>query len=369
METPLVSVIVPIYKVEPYLAQCVDSIINQTYKNLEIILVDDGSPDNCPKMCDEYAKIDSRIVVIHKENGGLSDARNAGLDICKGEWITFVDSDDWIAINSIEQLLHFAQDNNSNLAIGNHEKFHLGDQISGLITESKCEVISQYQALEYLSSKYGLNFTVSWGKLYKHELWTTLRFPKRKLYEDAYIRHIIYSNATNICFVDAPFYKYLQRDDSIMGQTKDPLHALEPRIILYSFLRNSKFRNLTERYFNPLIRDISTAYTLVTNNEKDAHNILTSLQEVIEDCIAFSQSQQKKAHFDYRELCWNIYRSYQIIPQNSSLSPKIRFCLKKAVKIQAKEKKYSLRSKLLLQSIAIAPRFFSLFFPLIPKGV
>ena len=96
MNEPLVSVIVPVYKVEKYLDKCIESIVGQTYENLEIILVDDGSPDNCPTMCDEWAQKDSRIKVIHKENGGLSSARNAGLDACTGDYIGFVDSDDWI---------------------------------------------------------------------------------------------------------------------------------------------------------------------------------------------------------------------------------------------------------------------------------
>ena len=122
MSQPLVSIIVPIYKVEPYLRRCLDSIVNQSYTNLEIILVDDGSPDNCPQICDEYASKDNRIKVIHKKNGGLSDARNAGLDICKGEYISFVDSDDWVDEKYIETLLDLAIKENVDIAIGEHEK-------------------------------------------------------------------------------------------------------------------------------------------------------------------------------------------------------------------------------------------------------
>ena len=105
MFAPLVSIIIPIYKVEQYLRRCLDSIISQTYSNLEIILVDDGSPDRCSQICDEYAEKDKRITVVHKENGGLSDARNAGLDICKGDYIYFVDSDDELPLNSIYSLI------------------------------------------------------------------------------------------------------------------------------------------------------------------------------------------------------------------------------------------------------------------------
>ena len=120
----LVSIIVPIYKVEPYLHRCLDSIVNQSYTNLEIILVDDGSPDTCPQICDEYATKDNRIVDIHKNNGGLSDARNVGLDISKGEYITFVDSDDWIDKQYVETLLTLITTENSDIVFGENEPFH-----------------------------------------------------------------------------------------------------------------------------------------------------------------------------------------------------------------------------------------------------
>ena len=107
---PLISVIIPVYNVERYLDECIKSIVNQTYENLEIILVDDGSPDNCPRMCDDWAKKDERIRVIHKENGGLASARNAGMNICTGEYISFVDSDDWMELNAYESLLKYFDD-------------------------------------------------------------------------------------------------------------------------------------------------------------------------------------------------------------------------------------------------------------------
>lgn len=118
----LISVIVPVYKVEKYLHRCVDSIINQTYKNLEIILVDDGSPDNCPKICDEYAQKDQRIKVIHKKNAGISEARNAGLEIAQGEFVAFVDSDDYIDSTMYEKMLLLAQKEKNDLVLCGFKK-------------------------------------------------------------------------------------------------------------------------------------------------------------------------------------------------------------------------------------------------------
>lgn len=115
----LVSIIIPIYKVEQYLIDCIQSVCSQTYKNIEIILVDDGSPDNCGKICDDYAKMDKRISVIHKENGGLSDARNKGIDIARGDYITFVDSDDYVETTFIEDLYNAIEKTNSDISICN----------------------------------------------------------------------------------------------------------------------------------------------------------------------------------------------------------------------------------------------------------
>ena len=116
MEEDLITIVIPIYKVEKYLDKCIKSVINQTYKNLEIILVDDGSPDNCPKKCDEYEKKDTRIKVIHKENGGLSDARNAGIDIAKGKYITFIDSDDYVSEDYVEYMYNLLKQNNTKMS-------------------------------------------------------------------------------------------------------------------------------------------------------------------------------------------------------------------------------------------------------------
>ena len=163
----LITVIVPVYKVEKYIRRCIESIINQTYRNLEIILVDDGSPDDCGKICDEYAKKDNRIKVIHKENGGLSDARNKALDLANGKYVIFVDSDDYIEKNAIGYLYKLIQKYNTDIAIGLVNSIYDGEKNSILKNkESNIKVYNKEQALETML--YNTEFTnMACNKHYK----------------------------------------------------------------------------------------------------------------------------------------------------------------------------------------------------------
>ena len=176
----LVSVIVPVYKVEGFLKQCVDSLINQTYHNIEIILVDDGSPDNCPELCDEYAKKDNRIRVIHRENGGLSAARNSGINIANGEYICFVDSDDWIDLDMIELLYNAISANNADYAVcGMKDEFDY--KVSQKRTgEILCKTADKNKALELIlldECFYGY----AWNKLYRRAKFEDLHFDEKLL--------------------------------------------------------------------------------------------------------------------------------------------------------------------------------------------
>lgn len=213
MKKPLVSIIIPIYKVEPYLRRCLDSIENQTYTNLEIILVDDGSPDACPQICDEYSARDSRIVVVHKENGGLSDARNAGLDICSGEYISFVDSDDWVEKEYIETLINSALSQDVEIVIGNYD----------LIWEDRSETSEPFQNGTFekkdvffkIITAQTTHLGISWGKLYKKSVLNGERFPVGKTQEDNYTSYKFIYKANKISCVDIVLYHYYQRYNSI----------------------------------------------------------------------------------------------------------------------------------------------------------
>lgn len=234
----LVSIIVPIYKVEKYLKQCLDSIINQTYKNLEIILVDDGSPDNCGNICDEYAKNDIRIKVIHKENGGLSSARNAGLDIATGEYISFIDSDDYVAKDFIEKLYDLCEENDADIAECDFLKFEknvsLGNEIDICIQAfNSIEMQKRLYSPEYVRT------VVVWNKLYKRYLYESLRFPFGKINEDEFTTYKAFYNChKKIVATNEKLYYYRYNSQSIMGskfnkKRLDVLEALEERKKFY----------------------------------------------------------------------------------------------------------------------------------------
>ncbi len=212
----LISVIVPIYNVEPYLRRCVDSILAQKYRNLEIILVDDGSPDDCPQICDEYAAQDERIKVIHKANGGLSSARNAGLDAASGDWVSFIDSDDWIEPDMYEVLLRNAGNANAEISVGGVND-ELVDQDRVTVTKTtyhgalKQETLSPTEAM----ARYFTTSWAAWDKIYRKELFQTIRFPVGEINEDEAIVLKLLDTCTAVSYTNQVFYHYIHRAQSI----------------------------------------------------------------------------------------------------------------------------------------------------------
>ena len=233
----LISVIVPIYKVEAYLERCIRSLVDQTYTDLEIILVDDGSPDRCGEICDEWAKKDERICVVHKENGGLSDVRNAGVAVATGEYIGFVDSDDWVEPRMYELLYTALQETGAQIAECTREDF----SDSTIPTPYKAEtperqVYTTEQALFELIGDGALRQTV-WNKLYRAELVKDKLFPVGKINEDEFWTYRVFGEAQVIVRIEAALYHYYQREDSII-HTYDArrlacLEAFEQRLCYF----------------------------------------------------------------------------------------------------------------------------------------
>lgn len=209
----LISVIIPVYKVEKYLCRCVDSVLAQTYANMEIILVDDGSPDNCPVMCDEYARQDNRVKVIHQENAGLSGARNAGIDMAQGQWLAFVDSDDYLAADFLERLYQACVDTGSNLSVCRWE-YVRGETIP----EHGTGETRVYTGREMLANLYvpdGAYFVVAWNKLYRKELFEDIRYPLGRIHEDEATTYRIYDKVKKAAYVDRSLYGYFVTPVSI----------------------------------------------------------------------------------------------------------------------------------------------------------
>lgn len=259
----LVSVIVPVYNVEKYLSQCLDSIIHQTYKNLEIILVNDGSTDGSGKICDDYAAKDGRIKVIHQENGGLSDARNKGLDLMTGQFVTFVDSDDYLENNCIHTLYTYACTCKTDISIGKFIEFEENTSQflfhNHLNNGNKIEFLTGDQCLER-HHKYFLGiFVTAWAKLYRTSLFNdsnpckSIRYPLGVLHEDQYTTHKLFFKSNKIVFVNDYLYVYRVRENSITNtllsdkRIMDNIRGLEEKIIDFCLL-NKDMTLLREHY-------------------------------------------------------------------------------------------------------------------------
>lgn len=218
-EEKKISIIIPIYNVEKYLPACVESILQQTYKNLEVILVDDGSPDRCPVICDELAQKDDRIQVIHQKNKGLSGARNTGIDNAQGDYLIFVDSDDTVEQTLVEELYTYAEKwNCAIVACGRNYIFEDG-QIVCKIAHDESKVYGFEEAMQEMNS-FRLFDMSAWAKIYRKELFEDIQFPEGKLSEDYYIMYKLFDKAQTIGYVAKPLYNYLQRQSSISRNKK-----------------------------------------------------------------------------------------------------------------------------------------------------
>ena len=258
MDTPLISVIVPVYKVEKHLDRCVQSIVDQTYRNLEIILVDDGSPDNCPAICDAWAEKDNRIKVIHKENGGLSDARNAGLAVAAGEYVSFIDSDDWVDRSFMETLLDLSVRTGADIAECNFIK--TSGSTEARTTSDAVTVCTTEEALEK-HIKTEMFKQVVWNKLYRRNVINAV-FEKGKYHEDEFWTYQIIANCGKLAHIDRILYFYFQREDSIMGEgySIKRLDAVEAKLRRNDFIKMN-YPNLG------YISDVDVRFTLMYHGQ------------------------------------------------------------------------------------------------------
>lgn len=273
----LISVIVPVYNVEQYLKRCVESLFVQSYKNLEIILVDDGATDQSGKICDELSCKDNRIKVIHKENGGLSDARNKGLEYATGDLIAFVDSDDYIAPNMYERLVSVMNDTDTDIVMCRYIRFK-GETCEEII-ENKVDVkvMDTSKVLENIYGTDGETYTVAWNKLYKRDVIADIRYPVKKVNEDEYTTYKYFANAKKVAYTSEILYYYFYNDNSITTKknylsNKDIYDALDERIEYLSKRGFSNLENKIQKQY--LDRIIFRNRLLLQNNKEEAKQLL-----------------------------------------------------------------------------------------------
>ena len=282
-----VSIIVPVYQVENYIRQCIDSILVQTFTDFELILVDDGSKDKSGQICDEYAVLDQRVKVIHKENGGLSDARNCGMDQAVGNYFMFVDSDDYIAPTMLEYLYKALMNKEADIAVCNFLHFFEEDRKRDFSTNIQSEVLSGAEIFYSRKNErvYGI-WTVAWNKLYKRETLGNVRFRFGKYHEDEFWANDIYQMDIKVVTIPECLYYYRQRDNSILGRKNikrdfDILEALQERIAVYFMDERHADQAYKVMIFS--LEYLAESKKLITN--KDEENQFLQAEKKTKDMI------------------------------------------------------------------------------------
>lgn len=309
MEYPLVSIIVPVYNVEKYVRRCVDSLIYQTYQNIEIILVDDGSPDRCGEICDEYAKKDSRVKAIHKPNGGLSDARNKGLDVATGDYVMFVDSDDWLELNTCEILNSFANDFCAEVVIfGLNSVYDSGKVIktkkglTGCVNKEDCLKYMIYHIMD------GGIFNYVCNKFFSAHLFEDLRFPIGRLAEDQGFTYKLIHKANIIYVTEKHLYNYYQRSGSISSSRYYP-RVIKDRHELWldrlAFIK--EFYPRLENYQVAQIMGIALVSLVKLRRNKENKNLIDELMVFVNQ---YKSQEKYLATLDKR--VWLHYYCYPL---------------------------------------------------------
>ena len=259
---PKISVIVPIYKIEDYLSDCIISILSQSFTDFELILVDDGSPDNCGNICDEYAQIDRRVVVVHQRNAGVSASRNTGLDIATGQYISFIDGDDIVANDYLSVLYNMITINDSGISCCGFQKFSGENTISFVDRDTDSKVLEGKKLLKDIYADISYSPITLWGKLYKKYLFNNIRFPEGRIHEDQAILPIVIYSAETVCITDLVLYGYRQRSNSIMGEEfsvkrYDDLYSIDKCISFFANQEEYELVNLAQEKKKILIAEYS----------------------------------------------------------------------------------------------------------------
>jgi len=273
-ENSLVSIIIPVYNVQSFISECIESVIKQSYSNLEIILINDGSSDSSGTICEEYAQQDKRIKVIHKQNGGLSEARNLGLDKAQGAYISFVDSDDVIDANFIQVLISLLLNSEASIALCDYTLFSTNLPQSAPNDDCFQLYTGHYMLENLYNKKWVPKNVIACNKLYERSVWEELRYPKGLIHEDEYVIHHIYDQVDQVAYSPIPLYYYRQREASI---TKEISAKRIDDIVQLFNVREVYFK---DRGYDLLVKEnrkakfLNIAILAVTNRNESLRDLL-----------------------------------------------------------------------------------------------
>lgn len=296
------SVIVPVYNVEPYLRRCIDSIINQTYKNLEIILVDDGSPDNCGQICDEYANKDSRIIVIHQKNSGASVARNVGMDIASGEYISFVDSDDRISLDMYKDMINILECNDLDIVCCKDYRV-VGSRIYNESGTGELKILGHDEILYKALLDYEI---MPCNKVYRYNITRNVRFPEGRMFEDSATSYLFFDNAKKVGMLDKAYYYYYKNPNSVT-QTSFKAKARYDCVLAYierlEFAEKNNINCINECK-SLLLKSVLSCLTSLYASEPSSENnkIFEELKKLIENYRDYSS--YKMMNLKYKIYLW-----------------------------------------------------------------
>jgi len=297
----MISVIVPVFKVENYLDKCVRSILSQSYTDFELILVDDGSPDKCGQMCDAYAQEDKRIRVIHKPNGGLSDARNAGIREAKGDFFCFVDSDDSIDQDMLATLYKLEEETGADLVCCNFLQL---DEEGKQVKETPSVKPGVYTQDEYWRMRFKSNvkiyYDVAWNKLYNRRLFESVKYPVGKIHEDVQVIYDIVSQCRSIAVTDKVGYYYLIRNNSIMRSSRSIRNLAEPEAFIHwaeGFYEKKKWFLAEESLSYAVHSLITNEYGKDTKKSREYREIKKCIRKLYKKLFTHLSSKRKVSLF------------------------------------------------------------------------
>jgi len=311
-KSDLVTIIIPVYNVYDYLERCVSSVLGQTHRHLQIILINDGSTDDSGKLCDELASEHTQIETIHRKNGGSSAARNTGLDRVRGQWITFIDSDDYVSSRFIEESLDACLQHGADIAVS---RFLL--DFSGMLSDGDFRMASHHECItgrEAVIRHFGKDAQIlnpAGGKLCRASLWTTLRFPQGKVVEDVFISHELFHSACRVVILDSALYAYFQSSDSIMRKpfSLERLDALDAWMEGIRFLKRAGDRELLDIAHRVYCNRLIDAYGLCKKHLPKEHTIHIKLHsQIIEE---YRVVKHVRAYIDMPKSKLILYRCKQ----------------------------------------------------------